>query len=197
LLLRKNYPDFMPVKVDGMLFVALRNRGIDKISTQHDLEGGNYDLSLAERFGPLDAEARNWRDWAEMYIRGASYWGVDWAQAVYYFAQVASQGPNLMDASGWTASRRYMDALLGYGSWLAAKGEWCDAQTQFDTYMSLQADPAVEPTAVFAAEQCSSGAGPTETPPGGGLTPTPGTPVPTEGTPMPTETVQPQNTPSP
>jgi tetratricopeptide (TPR) repeat protein len=58
LLLRKNYPDYMPVKVDGMLYVALRNRGIDKIATQHDLEGGNYDLTLAERFGPLDAEAR-------------------------------------------------------------------------------------------------------------------------------------------
>jgi len=41
LVLRKNYADFMPVKVDGMLFVALRNRGIDKIARQQDLEGGN------------------------------------------------------------------------------------------------------------------------------------------------------------
>ena len=90
LLLRKNYPDYMAVKVDDMLFVALRNRGIDKIAQLHDLEGGNYDLTLAERFGPLDAEARNWRDWAELYIRGASFWDVDWAQSVYYFSQLAN-----------------------------------------------------------------------------------------------------------
>ena len=104
-----------------MLFVALRNRGIDKIAQLHDLEGGNYDLTLAERFGPLDSEARNWRDWADLYIRGASFWDVDWGQAIYYFSQLASAAPNLSDLSGWTASSRYMDALLGYGDWFACQ----------------------------------------------------------------------------
>ena len=179
LLLRKNFPDFMAVKVYDMLFVALRNRGVDKIAQLHDLEGGNYDLTLAERFGPLDAEARNWRDWAELYVRGASFWGVDWGQSVSYFSQLASAAPNLSDISGWTASNRYLDALLGYGNWYAAKGEWCDAQAQFDMYMTLLASPQVEPTAMYAAEQCAQGAGAPGTP-GGELTGTPGTPIPTE-----------------
>jgi tetratricopeptide (TPR) repeat protein len=155
LLLRKNYPDYLAVKVDDMLFVALRNRGVDKIAQLHDLEGGNYDLTLAERFGPLDAEARNWRDWADLYIRGASFWDVDWAQAVYYFSQLASAAPNLSDLSGWTASNRYMDALLGYGDWFATHDQWCDAQAQYDTYMSLLASSQVEPTAVYAADKCT------------------------------------------
>lgn len=155
LLLRKNYPEYMAVKVDDMLFVALRNRGIDKIAQLHDLEGGNYDLTLAERFGPLDSEARNWRDWADLYIRGASFWDVDWPQAVYYFSQLASAAPNLSDLSGWTASSRYMDALLGYGDWFASQGQWCDAQTQYDTYMAMLASPQVEPTAVYAADKCT------------------------------------------
>jgi tetratricopeptide (TPR) repeat protein len=189
LLLRKNYPDFMVVKVDGMLFVALRNRGIDKIAQLHDLEGGNYDLTLAERFGPLDAEARNWRDWAELYIRGASFWGVDWAQSVNYFSQLAASAPNLSDVAGWTASNRYLDALLGYGDWLAAKGEWCDAQTQYDTYMTLLANPQVEPTAIYTADQCAQGASP-EVTPGGELI------IPTE-TPPPTEVPPTQTTPYP
>ena len=185
LRLRKNFPDFMVVKVDGMLFVALRNRGIDKIAQMHDLEGGNYDMTLAERFGPLDAEARNWRDWAELYIRGASYWGVDWGQSVNYFSQLAVAAPNLSDISGWTASNRYLDALLGYGDWLAAKGQWCDAQMQYDTYMTLLANPQVEPTAMYAADQCAQGANP-EVTPGGEITPTPETPIPTETLPPPT-----------
>jgi tetratricopeptide (TPR) repeat protein len=196
LLLRKNYPDYMAVQVDDMLFVALRNRGIDKISQQHDLEGGNYDLTLAERFGPLDAEANNWREWADIYIRGASFWDVDWGQAVYYFSQIADAVPNLSDSSGWTASNRYRDALLGYGDWYAAQGKWCEAQAQYDAYMSLLADPQVEPTAVYASDKCqqASAVPPTpavETPTPGGETPTP-TVEPTKESPT-----QPAGTPYP
>jgi tetratricopeptide (TPR) repeat protein len=172
LLLRKNYPDYMPVKVDDMLFVALRNRGVDKIAQLHDLEGGNYDLTLAERFGPLDAEARNWRDWADLYIRGASFWDVDWAQAVYYFSQLADAAPNLSDSSGWTASNRYLDALLGYGDWFATQEQWCDAQQQYDTYMSMIANPQVEPTAVYAADKCTQASAPPPPPPADTPTPT-------------------------
>jgi tetratricopeptide (TPR) repeat protein len=186
LLLRKNYPDYMAVKVDDMLFVALRNRGIDKIAQLHDLEGGNYDLTLAERFGPLDAEARNWRDWADLYIRGASFWDVDWAQAVYYFSQLASAAPNLSDSSGWTASNRYMDALLGYGDWFASHEQWCDAQAQYDTYMTLLASSQVEPTAIYAADKCTQASNPppiSVTP--GTETPTPMATLPASATPYP------------
>lgn len=173
LTLRKQYPEFQAVQVDGMLYVALRNRGVSKIASS-DLEGGTYDLTLAERFGPLDAEARNWSDWAEMYIRGASFWGIDWAQAVASFAELSATVPNLADASGWTATNRYLDALLGYGDWLAARGEWCLAAEQYATYLSLMANPAVEPTAVYADEQCSGGDGGGEQPEGGpGTTPAP------------------------
>ena len=163
-----------------MLYVALLNRGIDRISLLADLEGGTYDLALAERFGPLDSDANNYRDWAEMYIRGASYWNVDWAQAVYYFSQLSVTAPNLTDASGWTSRDRYLLALLGYGDYLAANEDWCGAQTQYDTYMSLIADPQVEPTAVYAADQCSQGvtSDTTPVPPPGDVTPTP-TPSPT------------------
>ena len=157
LTLRKKYPDFQAVDVDGMLYVALRNRGVDKIAVQADLEGGTYDLALAERFGPLDAEAKNWRDWAELYIRGASFWDVDWSQAVYYFSQLAPTAPNLRDASGWTATDRYLQALLGYGDWLSAAGDHCLAAEQYHTYLGLLADPQVEPTVVYADEQCGQG----------------------------------------
>ena len=180
LTLRKRYPDFNAVQVDGMLYVALLNRGIDRISLLADLEGGTYDLALAERFGPLDAEANNYRDWAEMYIRGASFWNVDWAQAVYYFSQLSVSAPNLTDASGWTSRERYLKALLGYGDYLATNGDWCEAQTQYDTYMSLIADSVVEPTAVYAADECSQGeiSESTPIPTTDGMTPTP-TPTPT------------------
>lgn len=174
LTLRKKYPDFQAVDVDGMLYVALRNRGVDKIAIQADLEGGTYDLALAERFGPLDAESQNWRDWAELYIRGASFWDVDWSQAVFYFSQLAPTAPNLRDASGWTSTDRYLESLLGYGDWLSSAGDHCLAAEQYHTYLSLRQDSAVEPTAVAADEQCAENGGEDATPePEGEATPSP------------------------
>jgi type II secretory pathway pseudopilin PulG len=200
LTLRKKYPDHMAIEVDGMLYVALRNRGIDKISLESDLEGGTYDLTLAEGFGPLDAEAKNWRDWAELYIRGASFWDVDWSQVVFYFSQLAPAAPNLRDGSGWTATDRYMQGLLKYGDWLAARGEWCKAQEQYDMYMTLLADPLVEPTASHANDKCNDHGGedeqPSETPtPGGAPQDIPPTATPTPGatdTPSPEDTATPE-----
>jgi len=55
--LRKQNPDFRAIDVDGMIYISLRQRGIQKISTGN-LEGGIYDLTLAEGFGILDTEAK-------------------------------------------------------------------------------------------------------------------------------------------
>jgi tetratricopeptide (TPR) repeat protein len=80
LKLRKDEPAFQAVEVDSMLYVALRNRGVQRILAESDLEGGTYDLALAGRFGPLDVEADNMRTWANLYVTGASFWGLDWQQ---------------------------------------------------------------------------------------------------------------------
>jgi len=45
-----------------MLFISLRQRGVDKIWKEGDLEGGIYDLALAARFAPLDVQASSSRE---------------------------------------------------------------------------------------------------------------------------------------
>jgi tetratricopeptide (TPR) repeat protein len=126
--LRKADPTYQAVQVDGMYYTALRNRGVDQIMGQGayaqttNLEGGIYDLTLAERFGPLDGYADGLRSFARLYITGASFWDVDWSQAINYFRQVAQFAPNLRDASNYTATQRLRDALLKYGDQLATTG---------------------------------------------------------------------------
>jgi tetratricopeptide (TPR) repeat protein len=156
LKLRKDAPDFNAVEVDGMLYVALKSRGVDKIKNT-DLEGGTYDLTLAERFGPLDVEASSYRNWAELYVTGASYWDIDWPKAIEVFVQLAQAAPYLRDASGWTSIDRYRIALTKYGDQLAASGEWCLAQEQYQAALQVGSDPQVEPTAAYAGEQCGGG----------------------------------------
>jgi len=118
--LRKADPAFHVVEVDGMYYVALRNRGIDQILgrgafTSTNLEGGIYDLTLAERFGPLDNQALSLRTGARMFIQASSFMGVDWPQAATYFGEVYRLYPGLRDATGITAGQRYREALLNYG----------------------------------------------------------------------------------
>lgn len=157
LALRKADAAYQPVWVDDKLYVAFRNRGTDKILVQGDLEGGIYDLTVAEHIGPLDADAKGYLEWARIYIRGASFWEIDWGQAVFYFAQVAPALPNLRDGSNWTAVERYRQALIGYAGFLGDNKRWCEAVEQYDLALSMGTDETVEEARDFAADKCSGG----------------------------------------
>ena len=153
--LRKEDPGYQVTRVDGYLYIALRYQGVDKILNQSNLEGGIYDLSLAEQFGPLDSQALGTRNLARLYIIGSSFWEAIPEQAVYYFSQVAAAAPYLRDASGWTARERYRQSLVQYGDQLATAGNWCDAQVQYETALSMQDDAAISEKAQNAAVTCS------------------------------------------
>jgi tetratricopeptide (TPR) repeat protein len=177
-VLRKANLQYRSVEVDGFYYIALRNLGVQKILMDGELENGIYDLALAERFGPLDAEADSYRIWAQYYITGASFWEVDWSQVVFYFSQVYPALPNLRNggANGMTAIERYRLGSIKYGDKLAAAGEWCKAKEQYANALSLGTDPQLEPTASFAVQKCEESTNPaTQTPPAQQRTPTPAT----------------------
>jgi tetratricopeptide (TPR) repeat protein len=184
--LRKKEPTMEAIAVDGMYYVALRSRGIEKISQEGNLEGGMYDLARAELFGPLDRDADSWRTWARLYVSGARFWDVNWPQVIATFNELVLAAPNLHDSGGWTASERLRQAYFRYGDLLASGGDWCNAQLQYEAGLLAGADPVLEPTAVEAAQNC--------------IPPTPkrrntpeGNPPPDDGgaTPLPTELLPP------
>ncbi len=196
--LRKADVNYKPVLVDGMLYMSFRNRGVDKILKRCDLEGGIFDLSQAELFGPLDADASSYTTWASLYLTGASFWDLDWGQAVYYLAQVGPAFPNLCDGSGLTAAERYRQALIGYGDFLRKNGDSCGAVEQYQAALSMGPDAKVEEALTLASAECS---GAQEAPPeqpaaSPQVTPTETstaveTPLPTEAPPEATPTVEP------
>jgi len=151
--LRKRNPEYRAVDIDGMLYLCLRQRGVQKIS-EGNLEGGIYDLSIAERFGILDTEADSWRTWSQYYIRGASFWEVDWYQAVFYFEQVAPMFPNMHDGSFWTASQRYKEALTQYAEALVLKESWCEAEEQYIKLRDYTGDESLNETIDILADDC-------------------------------------------
>lgn len=202
LALRKADVAFHVVEVDSLLYRSLRYRGLKKIQEEANLEGGMYDLSLAEGFGPLDAEAENWRNLARLYVIGSGFWEVHPEQAVYYFGQVAAAAPGLTDASGWTASGRYWASLIQYGDLLASQGEWCSAQEQYEAALSRRSDAALQEKAAEAQVKCSPptetlspSPKPSATPTGTFIPPTIPVETPTDTSPAPT-TTQPEDTPA-
>ncbi len=140
--LRRLNRTFHAIEVDGMYYVALRNRGMDKIRGGQ-LEEGIYDMSLTERFGPLDKDANVYREWARLYITGASFWELDWVQVINYFSQVYAATPMLRDSSGMTAADRYREALISYGEQLIKEEKYCEAQQQFELAYQVSPDDAL------------------------------------------------------
>jgi len=197
--LRKADATYKTVEVDGMYYIALIQRGQSKIVNQDckviSLEGGIYDLTLAERFGPLDNFSQGIRNWARLYITGASFWEIDWTQVLFYFDQLYVNMPYLMDSSCFTSMQRYRYASIRYGDSLLANKEYCDANQYYQAGLLItnQDNSMVVPTANYAQAQCEqqNQPKPTAVPTGETETPTPTidpsmTPPTAEPTPTPT-----------
>jgi hypothetical protein len=149
-----------------MYYFVLRNYGVSLIQKQGDLEGGIYQLTLAERFAPLDHDASALREGARAYIQAASFYGISWQQSVAYWSQVANGWPWLWDGTN-TASQRYWFSLMRYGDQLFGESHFCDAWQQ---YQAAQAINSLDQTAAKNANQAyvqcyPPTAVPTETPP--------------------------------
>jgi tetratricopeptide (TPR) repeat protein len=135
--MRKLDPNYQTSLVDGMYYFALRNYGVNLIN-QGNLEGGIYQVTLAERFGPLDRDANGLREGARVYIIGASFWELDWTQALFYFDQVYRGWAGMWDGT-MTATERYRIASMRLGDQLLATGDYCGAYTQYTNAQALGA----------------------------------------------------------
>ena len=211
--LRGEKPDYRLEEVNRMLASSLRNRGMDNFYATR-LEQGIYDLTLAERFGPLDSQAASWMHSAAFFIYANSYFGLDWSLATEYFGQICQ-------ANIWGACTKYGLSAKAYASELAEE-DYCLSMYYFSEAFVYVAPGGAEPTATEVAILCATATAPTPTltatptlgigtatatldyTPTSTLTPSP-TPSPTEGTPAdtstpastPTSTPTPTETPTP
>lgn len=148
--LRAKDASFHTVEVDGMYYFSLRNLGVDLIKAGN-LEGGIYELTLAERFGPLDNIAHYLRENARAYINAASFWGLDWKLASERFAQLSGSG--IWDGT-MTANERYRLATIAYADELLAEEQFCPA---YEQYQAAQLVGQLDAEAAGRAEQAYLG----------------------------------------
>lgn len=173
LALRAKDPDYRPVDVDGMLFTALLNRGMEMIA-QGLMEEGLYELSLAEQFGPLGRDALFRQSLAEQYLLANSYMGINWAAAAELFGPLCDQGATS------DSCYKFAEASWEYGDQLWSADDPCGANAQYDNSMRAYPSDLLAPTATRAARACATATAPPPPPP---VTETPTitlTPTPTD-----------------
>jgi hypothetical protein len=156
--LRAEHPDYRTEEVNQMVYTALRNRGFERI-LQGNQEQGIYDLSLAERFAPLDNQAASWRRSAEFYLFANSYVGLDWSQAYRWFS-------DLCGAAIWDSCYKFAISARSYGDLLVATQDSCNALLPYEQSLITLYDNSLVGTATEAANLCltATAATPTETP---------------------------------
>lgn len=147
LALRAKDPSFETVRVDGLMYIALRNRGMALIS-QGLMEEGLYNLSLAARFGPLDRDALFRETLAQQYLLANSYIGLNWARAAELFSSLCAQGATL------DSCPKYGDAAWRYGEQLWDADDICGAAEQFSASIAAWPNPDFDEEAEDAVEEC-------------------------------------------
>lgn len=147
--------DYQAVRADGMLFTALRHRGVARIQGDA-MEAGIFDLDTAQAFGPLDTEALNLRAWARTYLAGRSYWGLDWKRAMDIFEELSLVAPYFRDTD-----RRLFTAVVMYADQLVAAGDYCGAAERYERALLVRADEAVSAKLTTAQENCAAPPEPT------------------------------------
>jgi hypothetical protein len=142
-------PNFEAVKANGMLYVALRSRGITRILGD-EMETGMYDLDQAEAIGPLDAEALNYRAWARLYLAARSYWGLDWRESMQILQQLYVLAPYFRDTSV-----RLYQATVNYADQLAKADDNCGAAKHYAEAQALSPDAQVADKLTAARAACA------------------------------------------
>ena len=168
LSLRAKDPTYQPVKVDGLMYIALRYKGMEQIG-QGLMEEGLYNLSLANRFGPLDRDAMFRMTLAQQYLLANSYIGLNWARASELFQPLCEQVATL------DSCRKYAESTWKYGDLLWDEDDRCGASEQYNAALNAWEFPDLAPTASKADDVCATQSAP---PPVPTATPTP-SPTPT------------------
>jgi len=121
--LRLNDPTYKATQVDGLYYFSLRNLGVEFIQAGN-LEGGIYELTLAERFAPLDQTAHVLRDTSRAYINAASFWELDWQRAAEGFYYL--NGSGIWDGT-MNGTERFRISAMRYGDDLFTQQRYCEA----------------------------------------------------------------------
>lgn len=117
------FPNYQRRQTDRLLYQAYIGRGVELLYGER-VELGLYYLAQAESLGDLPQEVRDQRQWAQLYLGGIAYYGVNWDVAIANFRDLCLAAPFYQDAC-----TKLRTALVAYGDQFAVAQDWCPAES--------------------------------------------------------------------
>ncbi|MDT8305938.1 MAG: hypothetical protein RRC07_08390 [Anaerolineae bacterium] len=131
LAFQAGYPSVERRRTDELLQRAYIGRGVEELYGQQ-VELGIYYLAQAEALGTLPQEVQDQRLWAELYLGGIAYYGVNWEVSLFYFRQLCPAAPFYQDACN-----TLFEILIRVGDLYAAQQDWCPAEPYYQEALSV------------------------------------------------------------
>lgn len=151
LAFQQRNPDFERGETDKLLYETYLNLGLTTIIDDGlGAELGLNYLSQAERLGTLPQEAEDYRYWANLYLDGISYYGVNWEVAGFYFRDLCAAAPFYRDSC-----QLLNEILTKQADQLAFTGDWCPAEVLYQELWQQNGGAAIEESLSLARENCA------------------------------------------
>lgn len=145
---QSRYPDFERRQTDTMLYNAYLNLGQQYVMGDQ-VELGLFYFDQAEKLGDLPIEAEDQRTWADLYLVGISYYGVDWGTAAFYFRGLCAAAPFYQDACV-----KLHEVLVAYADQYTLNLDYCPAEVLYSEANQISSNSAVIEKLQEARNQC-------------------------------------------
>lgn len=121
LAMQRQFPNFERMETDRLLYGAYLNLGLQQIQGEQ-IERGISNLSQAEKLGDLPQEALDYWLWAELYLEGIAYYGVNWGVSTSVFRDLCLAAPFYQNACD-----KLFESLISYGDQYLLNQDFCPA----------------------------------------------------------------------
>ena len=142
-------PSFERRQTDIWLYDAHIAHGLALLNTE-SVELGLFHLGQAEKLGDLPIEVQDQIGWAELYLTGLAFYGVDWSATVFYFRQLCLAAPFYQNSCG---TLRF--SLIQYGDLFADQMDYCPAEPFYREAISYGGDAELRERLNEALQGCA------------------------------------------
>lgn len=152
LAFQRQFPAYERLQTDAMLYDAYLNRGLAALQgSSEEVEVGLYYLSQARQLGDLPQEAQDYQLWAELYLQGIAYYGVNWSVSASVFRDLCLAAPFYQGACD-----KLFTSLLAYGDQFAFQEEWCPAADLYREARQYDNQGGLRDKITEATEKCAA-----------------------------------------
>ncbi len=150
LAFQRQYPSHERATTDQLLYDAYVARGLEIVEGEQ-VELGLAYFAEAEKLGDLPQEALDYQLWAELYMAGIAYYGVNWDIAAFNFRELCLSAPFFQDSCSLL-----QQSLINLGDQFAFGLDWCPAEIYYQEAVSYGADSILNDKLGQARTNCAA-----------------------------------------